>query len=157
MAVQKVSRLELCIFMHENDVDFTDKPSQEVAVFQDILSKLKLSELNLQQLPLNQLKSSIKGFVRKIVGQYKAENRHIVRLIENIKPTDYLAKEFKLPDSLFSSKRAATDKPAASVAKKKTFSEKSTRGQYLEAQQLREKHEVGAINLAASLNLKKEG
>ena len=112
MAIRKITRMELCIFMQENNVDFTDKANQEVEIFQVILSKLKLSENKITQLSQNQLKTSIKDFVRKTVDRYKAQNRHIARLIEHVKPNDYLAKDFLLPDSLFNTKKVETEENA---------------------------------------------
>lgn len=154
--VQNISRLDLCYFMHNNDVDFTDKTNQLTAIFNYILEMLKISVDKIATLSQNQLKSSIRDFVKKVVDRYKAQNKHFKRLVENIKPTDFLGKDFKVPDLL---PNYATKQPAKSfkAVKRKTFSEKSTRGQYLEAQQMRKNHEVGAINLAASLSLKKEG
>ena len=146
-----ISRLEICMFMHENLFDFTDLANQQIAVLNYILEKLSIGKFS--DTAKKELKSSIRTFVGNIISLYRACSKHLDRLVKD----ESMAKD--LPDSLISKLKSALNTKAeySRRDKKKTFVEKSIRGQYLEAQKLRESSEPGVIHLAASQNLTKAG
>ena len=151
--IQNLSRLEICMFMQGNSYEFTDQTNQQIAVLHFILQRLSISidEVNLK--PLNGLKKSVKTFVSNLITKYKAHSKHIERLVQE----ESMVKG--LPESLKTSIESliTTRAPYSRTTQKKAFTDKSIRGQYLEAKKLRETFEPDTIHLAASQNLTKEG
>lgn len=149
----KLSRLEICMLMHENDFEFTDHGNQQTAVLHHLLEKLEVTIEEIGELAYKNLKASVRGLVNFLIKRYKANSKHIERLVKE----EFIQKD--LPDSLRSSLNAVLTTRASynRRTEKKLFQNKSIRGQYLEAQKVREKFEPGAIHLAARQNLSKAG
>ena len=147
----KLCRLEICMIMHENLFDFTDLANQQTAVLNYILEKLSIGDVS--DSALKELKRSVRTFVANIISLYRAGSNHMDRLVKD----KSMVKD--LPDSLKAKLKSAFNSRASYSRKvqKKPFEDKSIRGQYLEAQKLRESSEPGVIHLAASQNLTKAG
>ena len=151
--LSKITRLDVCMFMHQNCFEFTDQPNQQTAVLHFILEQQKLSIQEIKGSTMTDLRTSVRNFVNNLIILYKASSKHFSRLIK----LKILEKD--LPDSLITSLKSAVSTRAQYVRKiqKKAFLEKSIRSQYLEAQKLRESCDPGVINLAAGQNLTKAG
>ena len=149
----KLCRLDICTIMHQNTYDFTAQSNQQNAVLQFVLHKLNFPPEEISELALNSLRGSVRIFVNFLIRRYKAHSKHIERLFAEVT----MGKS--LPESLRDSLAMvmATRAPYNRNPEKKAFVDKSLRGQYLEAQKLRNSFEPGAINLAASQNLTKAG
>jgi hypothetical protein len=149
----RTHRLEICMYMHENVFDFTDQANQDVAVHNFILEKHNILIKDINKAAAKNFKTAVHTFVQYLIKIYKASNRHIDKLVKE--PS--IQKD--LPNSLIKSIESLQTARAPYVRKteKKLFLEKSTRGQYLEAQKLRENVEPEVIHLAAKQNLTKTG
>ena len=79
---QKLSRLEICMFMQGNVFEFRDQTNQQDAVVNFILQKycILIDEVNPKL--LGGLKKSVKTFVSNLISKYKAQNKHIERLVQ---------------------------------------------------------------------------
>ena len=148
-----ISRLEICMFMQKNSIDFVDHGNQQIAVLDFILEKHELLLEEINQDATFHLQTSIRTFVNNIIKRYKATSKHFERLVSE----DYV--QLDLPASLKNSiKQAiATRAPYVRKSEKKTFLEKSIRGQFLDAKKVRDNFDPEAIQLAAGQNLTKSG
>jgi hypothetical protein len=148
-----LSRLDICMHMHENLFNFTNQIDQQAAVLQFIIETLKLSIEDIDDAALTKLKTAVHPFVQNLIRRYRANSKHIKRLVLE----DTITKD--LPDSLKNAIKfvLTTRSPYVRKTQKKAFGDKSIRGQYLEAKKLRDTFEPGAIHLAAGQNLTKTG
>ena len=96
-SLSKLSRLEICMVMHENSFEFTDHANQQNAVLNHILEKLKVPIEEIGELAAINLKESVRTLVNFLIKRYKANSKHIERLVSE----DFMGKG--LPDSLKSS------------------------------------------------------
>ena len=96
-SLSELSRLEICMVMHENSFEFTDHSKQQSAVLDHILEKLQVPIEEIGELVSTNLKESVRTLVNFLIKRYKANSKHIERLVSE----DFMGKD--LPDSLKSS------------------------------------------------------
>ena len=77
----QLSRLEICMLMHQNTFDFTAPAKQQTAVLNFILEKLEVPIEEISELVLKNLKESVRIFVNFLIRRYKAHSMHIERLL----------------------------------------------------------------------------
>jgi hypothetical protein len=164
------SQAELCEVMNQIQFDFADSANQVTALKDHILSKLSLTDDDLADDAKKELEKQIKNFVGNMKVKHKQYFRNFPRLKNFFKKDKGEENVFKLSHTLsnklkkkISSKiatrpnppeklvpLATQDKTPAVGRPRKSFEEKSKRGQQYESAKIREDHEPGAIFLAAS-------
>jgi hypothetical protein len=149
-----ITRIELCSQMRSKEFHFTDTKNQLIHLREYILNKLPYSTEELEDF-IPDLDDSIKQFLGKTIQMYKKANRTFDSLFSNLKPSDYLSKQFKLPATIVefhttTSYFREASKITPGGRKQLPFSEKSKRAQQYASAEIRRSHEPGAILLAAA-------
>ena len=90
----RISRFEVCMYMHENSFDFADQTNQDLAVLHFILQKHETLIENVKEAVAKNLRTAVHTFVQYLIKRYKANSKHIERLVEE----DCMKKD--IPNSL---------------------------------------------------------
>jgi hypothetical protein len=150
--VVRIPRLELCNFMHENKLEFTNYRLQLPVLMDFILSKISKHMADIPETCLDDLfKKLFHNFLPKVQQNYAQVSRKYASFV----CTSFASGNFELPSSLQSFLKDFNPAPPTKLPT--PFGEKSKRSQFRATQKLRASFEPEVIFQAAAQNLSQAG
>lgn len=155
MATQpSITQAQLCHAMKESGISFCDIPEQLEYLQAFVLKQLGIEEPNSSS--LEELKVKLRSFLSSATKRYLKSSRKFDHFIVSNSNQIFFSNLLAVPQGLFKAKDSDLQTHESDPKRRKVgrhsvpFPDKSLRGQLAASAFIRQNHEAGAINLAAS-------